>query len=126
MDGVMQTVLAPVLEALATAAVAAFLALVIQLARRVGLDLSAQQQARVEHYARLAIAAAEEWAARQIKEQHEAPASADKLAYAIQALLMQVPGVSEQEAEDVIHASLERLGKGAAAFVSGLANKAAA
>jgi hypothetical protein len=108
----------PVVQALGSALVAAVLALIVQLVRRIGIDLTAQQQAKIEHYARLAIQAAEEWAGRQIKAHLTPPQSVDKLVYATKYLLTRVPGLTEAEAQDLIHAQLSAVGKGAAAYLT--------
>lgn len=87
------------------------------------LGIDAEKQAKLETFARLGIQSAEEWAAKQAAAKIPAP-SQDKLTHAVQFVLDKVPGVTPQEAADLIHAKLPEMGLGASAdFLQALRSK---
>jgi hypothetical protein len=101
------TILAPILVAALTTAA-------IQVARKFGLEVGAQQQAKIEHYARQAVLEAEEWAAQRIRA-NLPTTPMEKFERALRGMLQKVPGVTAGEATAIIHAVLPQVGAGAAA-----------
>ena len=89
-------------------------AIAVQYLRKLNLQVSAEQQAKIEHLAMLAVTEAEEYASRKLKANLPV-SSGDKLNRAIGQLRDRVPGLTSQDATDVIHAVLPRIGTGAAA-----------
>src|SRR3972149_6691182 len=111
------TILAPVLAALGSA-------VLVKMFQRVGLEVSAEKQARLEKIAQDAIFGAEEWAAGAIKRNLPVPSGA-KLNQALARFLMRAPGVSEDEAAAIIHAELPKVGLGAVGFLRAVRQAAA-
>ncbi|HYC00450.1 MAG TPA: hypothetical protein VEC57_15035 [Candidatus Limnocylindrales bacterium] len=99
-------------------------AALVQQLRKMGLQITREQEARLEHYARLAAAEAEEWASQRLRASIVVH-SADKLERAIASLVDKVPGITRDEALRVIHAQLPAIGAGAAAALSDLRRAAA-
>lgn len=94
-------------------------AVLVQVLRKLNLQLSAEQHARLETYTAEAIRFAEEWASQRLKA-NKPVNSAEKLEQAIAALVDRIPGITREEAIAIIHAQLPRVGTGAAAALSDL------
>lgn len=88
-------------------------------ARLAGLQLSAEKEAQVEKIVRDAILKAEEWAATRVKV-GESTNAGQKLEQALADVVDKVPGISSQEAADLIHATLPKVGLGASTFLQGV------
>lgn len=101
----------PVLATLATA-------LMVKALQRIGLQVDAERKARLEYVASQAILRAEEWAAARLKANLPATGT-EKLQAAMVDLTDRIPGISNEEASALIHATLPKLGAGAAAFLQG-------
>jgi hypothetical protein len=81
-----------------------------------GLDLSAEQQAKLEALAQKAILAAEEWA-RGLAKQGSAPSSAAKLNAALAIVREALPGASEAAIAAAVNSGLASLRVAAPAAV---------
>ncbi|MDE2621255.1 MAG: hypothetical protein KGL54_13935 [Sphingomonadales bacterium] len=81
-----------------------------------GLDLSAEQQAKLEALAQKAILAAEEWA-RGLAKQGSAPSSAAKLNAALAIVREALPGASEAALAAAVNSGLASLRVAAPAAV---------
>jgi hypothetical protein len=82
--------------------------------RALGFTLSAERQAKAEAAALRAVIAAEEWAARRVRAGLAKPPGSAKAAQALKSLLRRVPGISDDEADELIDAALVKAGLGAA------------
>lgn len=87
--------------------------LMVQLIRRAGLQVTAEQQNQLHVLASSAAAEVEEWAAAKIKA-NLVVTSADKMERAVAALIERSPKVTESEAKAAIQAALPQIGLGAA------------
>lgn len=88
----------------------------VQVLRRVGLQVSASQQARMQAIAENAVLAAEEWAVARAKRKF--PVSSDqKLERALETILYKVPGIDREEAKELVDAALPKVGLGATDFL---------
>ena len=92
--------------------------------QRVGLDVDANRKAKVEYYVREAILRAEEWAAQHVKANMGQTTAAMKLDRALTDVVDKVPGITKQEAADLIHATLPKVSLGASVFLQGAREKA--
>jgi type II secretory pathway component PulK len=120
-DGVIQlafTILTVLLVPLLTAILAKVL-------KRVGLSVEAEKQAKLEKLVQDAILATEEWARAQVKGKVLKILPEDKLVRAVEQILAKVPGISEQEAIDLVNQELPKL-RGAAGDFLKAASQAAA
>lgn len=113
----LQTALEGVLAAAAAALAPVLVVWAINQAKKIGLQVSADQQAKLEYLTKQAILRAEEWAAARVKV--NLPVSAgDKLTQALNDLTASA-GIDAQTASDAIHATLPQLGLGASAPTGG-------
>lgn len=79
-----------------------------QLFTRFGLQVSAEQDAKIRTFARAGIMMAEEYGAKAVK--NAVPmSSSDKLDMAVMHLIEKVPGVDPQEAADLVHQELPKV-----------------
>lgn len=115
MNDLLTEALRTILQTALAALVPMLIALIVQQLRKVGLQVNAEHQAKLEHYAQLAALEAEEWASQRIKAHIGQVLPREKLERAIATLLDRVPGITRQEATAIIHAQLPLLGAGAAA-----------
>lgn len=115
----MDTLVQSVLEVVAGICATALAAVLVQWLRKLGLQIEAQQQGRIEHYAAQAILYVEEKAAKQLKGKIPMP-SEEKLSEATERLMAKVPGISLKEAEDIVHAVLPQLKGTGATFAAEL------
>jgi len=83
-------------------------ALLIQAARRLGLSVSAERQAQLEHDVENAIRRGEE-----LRAAGKLTAHTDLLAWVIDEVRIARPKVSIEQVEDLVHALLPKLGLGA-------------
>lgn len=81
---------------------------------KLGLQLDAEKQGKLEAAVRVAVSEAEEWASRQVKARVTVTPG-DKLERALGTVLAKVPNVDPDEALTIIHAMLPQMGLGAAA-----------
>lgn len=84
----------------------------VQYLRRLNVQLSAEQQAKLEHAVEQVILEVEEWAAQRLKA-NLAVSSPDKLTRAATGLLQLRPDLSLNQAIELIHAQLPKMGTGA-------------
>jgi hypothetical protein len=91
-------------------------ALLVQWLRKLNLDISGQQQAKIQYHVQQAVLEAEEWAARRLQA-NIATTPGDKLDRATTTITAKLPGVDLTEAADLVHAELPKAGLGAAAPV---------
>lgn len=77
-----------------------------QFARKYGIELSMTKQEQLATFARQAILGVEEKAIAILKAQGDKLTGAEKLEEAIESLLLKVPGISREEAAEVIHQQL--------------------
>ena len=96
---------------------AAVVAVLVQLLRKLGIELDASKQVKVEAALGNAVALTEEWASTQIKRGIPVTA-ADKATHYLSLAADKVPGVSPEEATDVARVILGRFRVAAAASVS--------
>lgn len=110
----------PLLHEVLLALAAVLAGMVIEVVRRVltklGLELDARNQAKLDYLVRTAILEAEERVEAAVKKQTLVIAnkSARKLEIAMATVLGKVPGISPKEAEALIKAKLPESGLGAA------------
>lgn len=112
-------VLATLLSALAAIAVP----IAVQYIRKLGLQISAEQEAQIRTTAEGAVLRAEEIIEAQIKT-HGTPivrSGADKLEIAATAIMEKVPGVTRPEAEAIATEAVARVGLGATDLAGKLA-----
>jgi type II secretory pathway pseudopilin PulG len=112
-------VLATLLSALAAIAVP----MAVQYIRKLGLQISAEQEAQIRSTAEGAVLRAEEIIEAQIKT-HGTPivrSGADKLEIAATAIMEKVPGVTKPEAEGLAKEAVARVGLGATDLAGKLA-----
>lgn len=112
---ILMALLVPFLTALATQLVI----FIAQWLRKRGLDLSAEQQARLEALAQKAIAAVEEWARSQAAHGIRVPGDV-KLESAATLLLQQEPKLSQSLAEAAIHSQLAMIRTAAPDFFTAI------
>ena len=92
-------------------------ALVVRYVQKLGLTISAENQARLETAARQAILASEEWAAAKVKAKlPEKITSEAKLAHAVTHMVDQIPSVTTEQAEAIVTAQLPIVRKAFADF----------
>lgn len=107
------SILATAFETLSVAVAAALapylVAWVVAQAKKVGLEVKAEEQQKLEYYAKQAILRAEEWAAKKA-----GISSLQKLSVATDDVIA-ATGVSHGAAMDAIHAVLPTMNLGAAA-----------
>ena len=114
MDLVIDELVKKVLQAIAPIIAAGIVAVLGLFARKIGLQISAENQARVEKMAHDAIFLAEEKVTALVKR--GVTPMQTKLEMAITHLVDKVPGITVTEAEQIITAELPKLGLGAASF----------
>jgi len=81
---------------------------------KLGLQIDAEKQGKIEAAVRIAVAEAEEWASRQIKARIKVNPR-DKFERALETVIVKLPNVDPNEATTIIHAMLPQMGLGAAA-----------
>lgn len=114
MDGVLREVATEVVRVALMALVSLAVPLTVQILRRVNVQLSVEEQARVNALAMVVAAEVEEWAATRIKANLTVD-SAEKLQRATERLVQTIPGMTPERAERAVTAALPQLGLGAAA-----------
>lgn len=94
--------------------------ILVKVFQKFGLDVSAEKHAKLEKIALDAILRAEEWAASKVRTAPGSITAANKLEQAVTDIVDKVPGVTRDEAADLVHANIAKLGLGAAGFTQGL------
>lgn len=102
----------------------ALTALVIQLLRKAGIDLSAEQRAKLETIAQQGILLVEEKAAAAAKAGIANISPGDKFRAATEHLVSKMPGVTKTEAAEIVMSELPKLGLGATDFAKAVLVKA--
>jgi hypothetical protein len=108
-DPSVQVILLGLLGALSLALVALIMSLLFRLAAAAGVRLSKEQWELVRTFVQAGIRAAEEWAARQIKQGGQAPTPSEKTAHAVAFAKSMAPpkmGLSEERLAAVVEAEL--------------------
>lgn len=118
----MEELIGQATQALGAIAATALVALVVQVARKFGLQVGAQQQARLEHYAQLGIKYAEEQARKALVARGEKLAGSLKQSMALEFIVAKLPRVNPDEARKVIEALLPDLREGLTKGVGELGN----
>lgn len=95
-----------------------------QLARKYGYQVSAERHAQLEAIARQAILVVEEKASAIVKARLDAMSPGEKLSGAIELVVAKVPGVSRDEAAEIIHAQLPVVRGAAVDFSTAVLRKA--
>ncbi len=95
-----------------------------QLARKYGYQVSAERHAQLEAIAQRAILVVEEKAAAMAKAKLGAIGAGEKLDAAIGLMVAKVPGVSRDEAAEIIHAELPKIRAATASFSTAVLQKA--
>jgi len=104
----------------------ALVALILKLLQRLNLSIDENEKAKVNALTQDVILQVEEWAAARIKAKIPEPTTAkDKLEKALADLTAKVPGITQDEAADLIHANLAKVGAGATSFLQGLQSASA-
>ena len=119
MDLVIDELVKTLLQALAPIIAAGVVAVLALIAKRIGISISAENQARTEKLVHDAIFFAEEKVAAFLKK-GVSPAQT-KLQIATAQVLDKIPGITPAEAEALIHTELPKLGIGAASFMRAVA-----
>lgn len=123
MESIFQQLSELVLHVVVAVVAPALAAILVQGLRLVSVQLSAAQEAKVRDIVTQAILETEEWAAGRLKGQLPVT-SGQKLMRALSAVTAKVPGISEQEAEDLIRQELPKVGLGAVHFLRQAAHAA--
>lgn len=118
----MEELIGQVTQMLGAVLAAAIVALVGMVARKVGLSISADNQARLEHVVKLGVSYAEEQAKNYAKTYGQAMAAAMKRKLAMEFIVAKIPRVDAGEAERLVQAVLPHLREGLQAGVSELGN----
>lgn len=119
MDLFIDELVRTLLQALAPIVAAAVVGVLALAMKRIGLSISAENQARTEKLVHDAIFFAEERVSGYLKKGVKPVQS--KLAIATQQVLDKIPGITQTEAEALIHTELPKLGIGAASFMRAVA-----
>lgn len=111
----LEQVIEIVRSALAVTLAPLLVLVVVRIAKRLGLDLSAEQQAQLEKTAQDAILRAEEWAATKARESSAAikPDPVQKLGVAVDHVKQELPNVPTAKVVAAIESNLARVGAGA-------------
>lgn len=123
MENVFQQLIDLGLQAVVAVVAPALAAIVVQVFRLISVQLSEAQEAKVRQVVANAVLEVEEWASSRLKA--ELPVtSGQKLSRAVSTVLSKVPGVTEQEAEDLVRQELPKVGLGAVSFLAKTAQAA--
>jgi len=98
----------------------ALVALVVMALKKLGISISADNQAKLDYTAKQAVLKMQEVAASKLQQGLERIPGAQKLELATADVLAKLPNVTQAEAVDAIHAALPQLGLGAAAGITAL------
>lgn len=114
MSEMLQQLVTPLMTALAPVIAGLIVAALVQWLRKLGLELGAEQQAKLEMTVRNGVLSAEEWAARKAKQ--KAPVSAgEKLDHAVELIQDKLPKMSTPDAVALVDQELPKLKMGASA-----------
>lgn len=123
----MQDILNELIKTLVVTSIGALaplvVAAVVQIFRKLSIDLSEAQKAQVAGVVQNVLVEVEEWASHRIKAQIPVT-SGQKLSRAVEALLNKVPGIDEAEAEILVRQELPKIGMGAVSFLAETAQAA--
>jgi len=89
-----------------------------QMARKLGLSVSAEQQAQLQWFAQQAAKKMEEIAAAKLKSTGERMTPAEQMAGAVEAVMENLPRVDASKATSAVTAALPELGIGASGPLS--------
>lgn len=124
MDEILREIAVEVVRIAMVALVSIAVPLLVQLLRRVNIQLSVEEQARVNTTAMIIAAEVEEWAASRIK-MNLPVGSGEKLQRATARMVETLPGMTPERAEAAVAAALPQLGLGAAAALKEIARGSA-
>lgn len=88
----------------------------VQLLRKVNVELSSAQEQKVRELVQNVLLEVEEWASHRLKAQIPVT-SGQKLSRAVEAILNKIPGIDEAEAELLVRQELPKVGLGAINFL---------
>lgn len=108
----LKIILVPAVAAISTA----LTALIVQLLRKANIELSAENRAKLETITQQGILLMEEKAAAALRAGVGQVAAREKLEGAMEYLLDKVPGVTREEAQNLVLSELPKLGLGASDF----------
>ena len=117
MDALLDELLKAVFVAVSGVVGTLLVALVAKLLQRIGLAVSAEQQAKLEKLAQDAVLATEEWARAKAKAELQKVLPEEKLTQAVTQLLAKVPGITQDEAVALVNQELPKLRAASAGFV---------
>mgnify|MGYP001612042807 CR=1 FL=1 len=98
-------------------------ALAFKALKKLNLEVSGQQQAKIEYFVRQAVLEAEEWGARRVQAKFPVLPK-DKLERALASVVDRVPNISTEEAAALIHSELPKVSLGATSFLRAGTEKA--
>lgn len=114
----MDPIIDELVKVLGAALASALTALVIQLLRKQNIELSAERQAQLESIARHAILVVEERSAAALKAGLRKMTPAEKLAAGVSVFVSKAPGVSDEEAREIVEAQLPVVRGAAVSFAT--------
>ena len=118
MDPVYQEVIKVVGGIIASALGMLLIWIATQMARKLGLSVSAEQQAQLQWFAQQAAKKMEEIAAAKLKSTGERMTPAEQMAGAVEAVMENLPRVDASKATSAVTAALPELGIGASGPLS--------
>ena len=123
----MQEIINEIVKALVVTSIGAVaplvVAVIVQLFRKVNIELGVAQQDQVRIVVQNILLEVEEWASHRIKASVPVTSGA-KMERAIESIINKVPGINEEEAEQLVREELPKIGLGAVNFLAA-ASKAA-
>lgn len=123
MDPVYQEVIKVVGGIIASALGMLLIWIATQMARKLGLSVSAEQQAQLQWFAQQAAKKMEEIAAAKLKSTGERMTPAEQMAGAVEAVMENLPRVDAAKAASAVTAALPELGIGASGPIAVAAAK---
>lgn len=109
------TILVEAMKLVGAVGAVALVGLLVQVLRRMGVDINAAKRAQIEQVVADAIVRTEEWAAqKKLGSGGVRVPGGVKLATTIKDVLNRIPGIDDEEAAALVHSTLAKLGIGAA------------
>ena len=124
----MQEIINEVIKAVLVTSIGALgpivVAIVVQLLRKVNIELGVAQQDQIRLAVQNILLEVEEWASHRIKASINVT-SGQKMERAVESILNKFPGVDEAEAQKLVREELPKIGLGAVNFLSEIAKASA-
>lgn len=124
MDSVIEEVVRAVIQIVAPIIAGLVVVVLVAFVRKLGLEIGAEQEAKLRLHVQGAILAVEERAAAAAKHYSSRLDPSEKLAQAVESVMLRVPGITEAEATRLIHEELPKVAAGAAGFLGSVRNAA--